>query len=381
VNGNRLYDANEVWSETDPLNEDSDGDGLPDGWEIDNGLDPLDNGVDNFRTANPNDPQTFTHSSQSELTRNGGGDDPDEDDFTNLQELANGTRPLENDKVPPAPANSITIGPGEDGSIGNALNLNEFTDWTINDLLILDEYEGDGINNQGTDTYLANDGFDSSRDIVAFYFRDGGADGKLYFRFDFQDLRAFAEEGHLDAYVVIDTGNVSVGESAFPEDLDTRTEMKWEVLVAIYQTNNGAVYVDTNTVDNTTTIGEDIYSKGVVRRTQTSAKGFEQAYFNSELDAMEASISRQALLDAGWNGNPDTLNFQVFTTRDGTQNSPTPGLGDISGRSDIRDTVFDDFIASQYFRDQSSIDGYKSILTSWFIIIGANDRGKRAKVA
>ena len=144
------------------------------------------------------------------------------------------------------------IGPGEDGSIGNALNLNEFTDWTIYDLLILDEYEGDGINNQGTDTYLANDGFDSSRDIVAFYFRDGGADGKLYFRFDFQDLRAFAEEGHLDAYVVIDTGNVSVGESAFPEDLDTRTEMKWEVLVAIYQTNNGAVYVDTNTVVNTT---------------------------------------------------------------------------------------------------------------------------------
>ena len=59
------------------------------------------------------------------------------------------TRPLENDKVPPA-ANSITIGPGEDGSISNALNQNEFTDWTINDLLILDEYEGDGINNQGT---------------------------------------------------------------------------------------------------------------------------------------------------------------------------------------------------------------------------------------
>ena len=60
VNSNRLYDADEVWSETDPLNEDTDGDGLPDGWEIDNGPDPLDNGVDNFRTAIPNDPQTFT---------------------------------------------------------------------------------------------------------------------------------------------------------------------------------------------------------------------------------------------------------------------------------------------------------------------------------
>ena len=381
ANSNRLYDTNEVWSETDPLNEDSDGDGLPDGWEIDNGLDPLDNGVDNFKTADPNDPQTFTHSTLGELSRNGGNDDPDEDDFTNLQELANGTRPLEDDKVPPAPANSIIIGPGEDGSIGNARNLNEFTDWTINDLLIYDEYEGDGTNNQGTDTYLANDGFDSSRDIVAFYFRDGGADGKLYFRFDFHDLRAFAEEGYLDAYVVIDTGNTAVGESAFPEDLDTRTEMKWEVLVAIYQTNNGAVYVDTNAGANTTTIGEDIFSNGVVRRTQTSANGFEQAYFNSELDAMEASISRQALIDGGWNGNPETLNFQVFTTRDGTQNSPTPGLGNISGRSDIRDTVFDDLIASAYFKDQSSIAGDKSILTSWFSIDGANDRGKRAKVA
>ena len=381
ANSNRLYDANEVWSETDPLNEDSDGDGLPDGWEIDNGLDPLDNGVDNFKTAEPNDPQTFSHSTLGELSRNGGDDDPDEDDFTNLQELANGTRPLEDDKVPPLPANSIIIGPGEDGSIGNARNLNEFTDWTISDLLALDEYEGDGTNNQGTDTYLANDGFDSSRDIVAFYFRDGGADGKLYFRFDFQDLRAFAEEGYLDAYVVIDTGNAVVGESAFPDDLDTRTEMKWEVLVAIYQTNNGAVYVDTNVGDNTSTIGEDLFSKGVVRRTQTSVNGFEQAYFNSELDAMEASISRQALLDAGWNGNPETLNFQVFTTRDGTQNSPTPGLGNISGRSDIRDTVFNDFIASAYFRDQSSIAGDKSILSSWFSIDGANDRGKRAKVA
>jgi len=381
TNNNRLYDAGEAWSETDPLNADTDGDGLPDGWEIDNGLDPLDNGVDDFKTATANDPQTYTHSTLGELSRNGGGDDPDEDGFTNLQELANGTRPLEDDNVPPPAANSIIIGPGEDDSIGNASNLNEFTDWTIDDLLVLDEYEGNGTNNQGTDTYRAFDGFDSSRDIVAFYFRDGGADGKLYFRFDFQDLRAFAEEGNLDAYVVIDTGNPAVGESAFPEDLDTRTEMKWEVLVAIYQADNGAVYVDTNAGDNTTAIGEDLFSKGVVRRTQASANGFGQAYFNSQLDAMEASISRQALIDAGWNGNPETLNFQVFTTRDSTQNSPIPGAGDIGGRSDIRDTVYDDSIASAYFKDQSSIAGDKSILYSWFSRSGSNDRGKRAKVA
>ena len=371
LNTDRNYDMGEAWSETDPLNADTDGDGLPDGWEINNGLDPLVSDSDSLRTATADD-------GDPDLGATG---DPDGDGFTNAQELANGTRPLENDNVPPPPANSIVIGPGANDTVGDAENLNEFTDWTINDLLVLDEYDGNGTNNQGTDIYPAYDGFDSSRDIVAFYFRDGGGDGKLYFRLDLHDLQPFAEEGNLDAYIVIDTGNPAVGESALPEDLDTRTEMKWEAVVAIYQTDSGAVYVDTDSGDNTTAIGEDLFATGVVRRTQAMPDGFRQSYYNSQLDALETSISRQALLDAGWNGNADTLNFQVFTTRDGTQNSPTPGAGDIGGRSDIRDTIYDDFIASAYFRDQSSIAGDKSVLRAWFSRSGSNDRGKRAKVA
>lgn len=369
-NDDRSYDATEAWSETDPLNRDTDGDGLPDGWEKNNGLDPLDDGVDSLRTATAAD---------GDINQGGSGD-PDGDGFDNATELANGTRPLEDDNVPPPPANSIVIGLGGDDSVGNVLNLNEFTDWTIDDLLALDEYDGNGTNNQGTDIYKAYDGFDSSRDIVAFYFRDGGGDGKLYFRFDFQDLQAFAEEGNLDAYIVIDTGNTAVGESALPEDVDTRTNMLWEAVVAIYQADNGAVYIDTDSGDNTTAIGEDLFAKGVVRRTQTSENGFGQAYFNSELDALEVSISRQALLDAGWNGNPDNLNFQVYTTRDGIDNS-SPGAGDIGGRSDVRDSIRNDFIASSYYKDQSNLSGDKSILYSWFGRSGDNDRGKRAKVA
>ncbi|MGJ8651862.1 MAG: alpha-amylase family glycosyl hydrolase [Opitutaceae bacterium] len=369
-NTNRTYDTGEEWSETDPLNSDTDGDGLPDGWEYDNGLDPLDNGIDSLRTMAVDDGNT----------EHGGNGDPDGDGFTNAQELANGTRARENDNVPPPPANSIVIGPGDDESVGNAINLNEFTDWTVDDLLVLDEYDGNGTNNQGGDIYKAYDGFDESRDIVAFYFRDGGADGKVYFRFDFQDLQAFAEEGHLDTYIVIDTGNTTSGESALPEDLDTRTEMKWEVLVAIYQTDNGAVYVDTPLSTNTTTIGEDLFANGVVRRTQADTNGFGKAYFNSDLDSMEASISRQALLDAGWNGTADNLNFQVFTTRDGVDNSG-PGLGDIGGRSDVRDSIRNDYIASSYYKDQSNLAGDKSVLYNWFSRTGDNDRGKRAKVA
>ena len=41
---------------------------------------------------------------------------------------------------------------------------------------------------------------------------------------------------------------------------------------------------------------------GWVTRDQAAANGFKFAYFNSELDAVEFSISRQALIDAGWNG-------------------------------------------------------------------------------
>ena len=58
--------------------------------------------------------------------------------------------------------------------------------------------------------------------------------------------------------------------------------------------NNGAVYVDTNPL--IPLLLEKTY---ILKGRQTHAnqrQGFEQAYFNSELDAMEASISRQALL-------------------------------------------------------------------------------------
>ena len=370
TDGDRVYDAGEAWTETDPLNRDTDGDGLPDGWETTQGLDPLDDGTDDLSTAVAGDGDPNM----------GSGGDPDGDGFTNAQELLNGTRPLVDDNLPPPPASSIVIGPGDTETYGGATHANEFTDWTIDDLLVLDEYQGNGTNRQGGDVYRGWDGYDLSRDIVAFYFRDGGGDGKLYFRVDFHDLSAYAEEGNLDIYVVIDTGNPAVGESALPDEVDTRTEMNWEAVVAVYRSNDGAVYVDTDPAQNTTAIGEDLFSHGVVRRDGATPDGFGLAYFNSELDAAEFSIDRDALLDAGWNGNPETLNFQVYTTKDGTGNDPV-GAGDIGGRSDIRDTVYDDWLASDYWRDQGNIGGSGSVLESWFGRSGANDRGKRAKVA
>ncbi len=202
----------------------------------------------------------------------------------------------------------------------------------------------------------------------------------MYFRVDLHDLQAFAEDANLDIYVIIDTGTPSAGEYALPDDVDTGTDMRWEAVVAVYGRNNGRVYIDTNRSNNSTAIGQNLAGFGVIARDQTAANGFLQSHFDSQLDAVEFSISRQALLDAGWNGlNAAQLNYQVFTTKDGTGNSPV-GLGDIGGRSDIRDSIYDDWIASDYWKDQSNISGNKSVLKTWFGKNASNDRGKRAKV-
>jgi hypothetical protein len=389
ANSNRVYDAGEAWLETDALNDDSDGDALPDGWEVNHGLDSLDDGSDNLRTLTANDGNA----------EHGADGNPDGDTiviegntvpYSNALEYANGTDPRFPNTGTPPPAGSIVIGPQTPVVVGAVSNAKEFTDWTIDDLIVLDEYDGDGPNNQQTDIYHGYDGFDSSRDIVAFYAHDGGdtgagGDGNFYFRVDLRDLRAYAEDGFLDLYVAIDTGNPGGGEYALPDDVDVATEMRWEAMVACYSGNNGRVYVDTENSNNSTSVGQALGTFGVVARDQNTADGFKKAYFNSDLDAVEFSISRKALRDAGWNGlNPTDLNFQVFVTKDGTGNSPV-GPGDIGGRNDIRDTIYDDFLASDYYADQNYISqAANSVLRGYFgrtaTAQRGSDRGKRAKV-
>ena len=233
-----------VIAETDPLNADTDGDGLPDGWEVNHGLDPLDNGVYSFRTGGPGN------------IDNGPDGDPDGDGLDNATELANGTHPNQRDEE----------GGGGEGE--GAITIGNFTDWTHEDLLVLDEYNEGG--SQGADVYRSNN-FDSSRDIVAFSFRDGGTkasggDGRLYFRVDFMDLAANAWQGEVDAYIVIDTGNPAVGERALPNEVDIATDMRWEAVVAAYGQNFGSIFVDTNRGSNTTDQFQNPLNFGVQAR-------------------------------------------------------------------------------------------------------------------
>ena len=378
TNSNRVWEAGECWVETDPLRPDTDGDGLPDGWELSYNFSPLNDGVighTNMATG-----------AVIDSTESGAAGDPDGDGFPNITELANGTNPRVADTGAPLPPGSITVGPRSNVVVvGSVSNAQEFTDWAASDLIALDPYDGDGPNNQGGDVYHAYDGYDSSRDIVAFYVHDGGdvsagGDGKFYFRVDFEDLKPYAESGYLDLYVVMDFNSPSSGEYALPDDIDAATQMRWEAVVAVYDGSLGVVYVDTDHVNNTTTINENLGAKGVSARGMGSAAGFGQAYFNSDLDCVEFSVSRQALRDAGWNGlDAADLNYQVYTTKDGTGNSPV-GAGDIGGRLDIRDTIMDGWLASDYWRDQTYIS-QNPVLLSWCGLHAYNDRGKAAKVA
>ena len=203
-----------VWLETDPRRPSTTGDGLPDGWKKQYGLDPFDDGVIghyNLRTG-----QIITN------TNNGPNGDPDGDGFTNLQEYLNGTDPTGSNTAAPPPPGTITIGPAPASAqvtVGGVVNDKAFTDWTANDLIALSYYDGDGPNNNGSDVYHAYDGYDTSRDLVAFYAHDGGAvsaggDGNFYFRVDLNDLQAYAEQGYLDIYVAINVGKAGHRVSA-----------------------------------------------------------------------------------------------------------------------------------------------------------------------
>ena len=344
--------------ETDPLNADTDGDDLPDGWETQYNIDPLDNGSYNFRTGGSGNPA------------NGASGVLNSDGITNLQHYLAGTDPRSSITPGlPGGTNKITIGPGNAiGTINGVKYFEEFADWTAQDLIVLDEYEGDGSNNQGGDIFPAGDQWDSSRDIVAFYARDGGdttagGDGLVYFRVDFDDLKALAEDGQLDIYVAVNH-TPGTGERVLPDEVDTVTDMRWRAVVALYNGGSGRVYVDTDPNSNTSNFGDNLLSgRGVVVYDQTSPKGLKGAYFNSELDAVEFSISRQALRESGWSGSDfSQLNFQVYTTKDGTGNSPL-GAGDLGGRGDLRDTIYDDRVVEDAFFSQS---GREDILKSWF---------------
>ena len=85
---------------TDDNNPDTDGDGLEDGWEVANGLDPLDSGEPDDRDIENTNADGEDAGEQNETfpdPDNGPYGDPDRDGLTNEQEAAIGTNPTASD--------------------------------------------------------------------------------------------------------------------------------------------------------------------------------------------------------------------------------------------------------------------------------------------
>lgn len=207
----------------------------------------------------------------------------------------------------------ITIGPGPVRGVDRAgvTWYEDFQDWTHADLRALDDAS------PADPMHLFNDGQDASRDLVAFYFRDEGAN--VYFRADFFDLALGAENGGLDLYLAIDAAGG--GQVWLPDFLDCQTDRPWELCLSIYSSG---------TVQGTNYRLYDATFNQV-------ANAYLGSSFHSQIDAVEFGIRRQALLDAGWNGT-SPLGFQVFTARDLSETTCTGG-----GRSsDITDAIVDD---------------------------------------
>ena len=190
----------------------------------------------------------------------------------------------------------------------------EFRDWKAEDVKCVDYYD---------DEYFYNDYYDSSRDIIAFYYREGTHN--LYFRIDFLDLAYGAEIHNLDFYIAMDFK--SGGQQWLPDFVDTRTNVPWEVCIAVYDTEHYAVYLQDWSYSN---------------------DSLEKVSYNSRWDSVELALNKTLLISVGWSGG--TLNFQVFTTKDGTNG----GYGEIgSYESDIVDAI-----GSSLYRGDSSHNGW-----------------------
>ncbi|MBX7244216.1 MAG: hypothetical protein K1X53_01885 [Candidatus Sumerlaeaceae bacterium] len=218
-------------------------------------------------------------------------------------------------------APAITVGPGSSigtDSAGNAFN-EEFQDWTASDLRALDPIgTADGL-------YNYSDGYDQSRDLMAFYSHiDSAQNGNAYFRLDFYNLALGAESGYQDFYIAIDTGSTTVTQRNWMPD-NTNVQVSesnsgqtggWMICLAMYDTQYWKIY------DGDWTVLAERYAGGSPTGTYASHfVGYNNApYYHSQLDAVELGISKQMLYDKGWNGTTP-LKFWVMTTKDSSSTS------------------------------------------------------------
>ena len=90
-----MLDSEEIPLDTDPLSPDTDDDGIPDGWEVLNSLDPL----KNDSTEDP-DGDSLTNLEEYNYGTDPHDPDTDDDDWSDGKEVECGTDPLDPNSKP-----------------------------------------------------------------------------------------------------------------------------------------------------------------------------------------------------------------------------------------------------------------------------------------
>lgn len=201
----------------------------------------------------------------------------------------------------------ITIGAGPLlGRSSGQDRFEELQDWELADCRGVDPAD---------DARALGDGQDAARDLVAFYSRREA--GALFLRADLLELGLGAEAGALDLVVLVDCA--PGGERWLPDYAAGRLAGGgWELAVRV-RDGSTVELIDSSWLP---LVGHDL-----------------GASVRADLDAVEAGVTLEALLRAGWDGRRE-LGFWVYTLRAGD-----PRLADAFAEPDLADGVLDSRIA------------------------------------
>ncbi len=143
------------------------------------------------------------------------------------------------------------------------------------------------------DQYNLDDGFDSSRDIVAFGAKEGGPSDPYQVRIKFRDLQPGAELGNLDTYLLIETGEG--GKNELPDGIKGKTTLHWNLAVGAYDNNNINVYDE----------------KGKIEK----EKLLKSLKYDTDTNSLEMEFNKDFLREKGWKDHTGMI-IQMFTTKD-----------------------------------------------------------------